>query len=605
MVVFSSAAARATNVSGFDTSDSEEEPGEVIESAPPLKVGEERVISNSRLKKKLVKQGCGWESPAFGDEATVHYVGALLDGSTFFSTKDRGEPLTIKLGHDEIAKGLDDGIITMKKGEIASFTLPFDRDGGTAGEESNPSSARQFEVELVSWIPVTDICKDGGIIKRVLSKGYSDEQPSDPDEVIVKYEAKLADGCVVARSPAEGFEFYIKDGHLCSALPKVLKTMTRGEKAAVIVQPKYAFGEQGMGTTNDYSAVDSSATLYIDLELVSFKPVIDVTGDSKVLKKILNEGEGIRRPSEGSTVSVRYTGMLEDGTIFEKKGFKDGAPYEFVIDEEQVVAGLDKAAATMKKGEKSVVTIRPEFGFGNNEAKQELAVIPASSTVIYEVEMVDFTKEKEPFEMDSHEKIAAAEKKKEEGNKLFKSEKYWQAANRYDKAADYVNEDKDFSDEVQNQAKSLRVSCWLNHAACSLKLSDFREVVKLCSKVLDIESHNIKALFRRAQAYVELYDLDLADFDVKKALDIDPNNREVILLLKTLKQHQAESNKRDAKLYSNMFSRMRKEPEMESKRLKIDNTASDKKEEGHERIDMGTSEVSADAANDNMVVDSH
>lgn len=35
----------------------------------------------------------------------------------------------------------------------------------------------------------------------------------------------------------------------------------------------------------------------------------------------------------------------------------------------------------------------------------------------------------------------------------------------------------------------------------------------------------MKALYRRAQAYMELADLDLAEFDVKKALEIDPNNR--------------------------------------------------------------------------------
>lgn len=35
----------------------------------------------------------------------------------------------------------------------------------------------------------------------------------------------------------------------------------------------------------------------------------------------------------------------------------------------------------------------------------------------------------------------------------------------------------------------------------------------------------MKALYRRAQAYIELSDLDLAEFDIKKALEIDPENR--------------------------------------------------------------------------------
>lgn len=43
--------------------------------------------------------------------------------------------------------------------------------------------------------------------------------------------------------------------------------------------------------------------LNIDIELVSFKPVIDVTGDGKVLKKILKEGESTSSAHEGATVT--------------------------------------------------------------------------------------------------------------------------------------------------------------------------------------------------------------------------------------------------------------------------------------------------------------
>lgn len=44
-------------------------------------------------------------------------------------------------------------------------------------------------------------------------------------------------------------------------------------------------------------------------------------------------------------------------------------------------------------------------------------------------------------------------------------------------------------------------------------------------QVLDIESYNVKALYRRAKAFMENADLDLAELDIKKALEIDPGNR--------------------------------------------------------------------------------
>lgn len=59
---------------------------------------------------------------------------------------------------------------------------------------------------------------------------------------------------------------------------------------------------------------------------------------------------------------------------------------------EQVIAGLDRVAATMKMGERAIVTISHEYGFGNVEAKRDLATIPSCAKLYYEVEMMDFIK---------------------------------------------------------------------------------------------------------------------------------------------------------------------------------------------------------------------
>ncbi|CAK7347404.1 unnamed protein product [Dovyalis caffra] len=555
-----------------DEEDLDEEPGEVIESAPPLEVGEEREIGNSGIKKKLLKRGLGWETPEFNDEVTIHYVGTLLDGTKFDSTRDTDSSVTIKLGQGEVVAGLDRGIITMKKGECALFTLPPELGFGVAGRDVvQPNSFVQFEVELASWITVVDVSKDGGIIKKIVGKGEKNERPGDLDEVLVKYQVALADGSIVAKTPVEGVEFCVKDGHLCPALLKAIMTMKRGEKVKLIVQPQYAFGQEGKDASSDaIHPVPPNSTLYIDLELISFKVVIDVIGDAKVFKKILKEGEGSLVANEGATVTVSYTARLEDGTVIEKKGIDDEQPLQFITDEEQVIAGLDRAVATMKKGEQAILTVNPEYGFGSIETKRDLAVVPPSSILVYEVEMLDFIKEKTPWEMNSQEKIKAAEGKKEEGNLLFKSGKYQRAGKKYDKAASYVGEDESFEDDEQKLVAALRVTCWLNGAACSLKLNDFQGAINLCSKVLDIEFHNIKALYRRAQAFIKTADLVSAEMDIKKALDVDPQNREVKLIQKKLKQLKAESNKRDAKLYSNMFAYMEKQSSALTKKLKVE-----------------------------------
>jgi FK506-binding protein 4/5 len=63
-----------------------------------------------------------------------------------------------------------------------------------------------------------------------------------------------------------------------------------------------AFGEKGKPASGNEGAVPPNATLQITLELVSWKTVSEVTDDKKVIKKILKEGEGYERPSDGAVV---------------------------------------------------------------------------------------------------------------------------------------------------------------------------------------------------------------------------------------------------------------------------------------------------------------
>lgn len=524
-----------------------------------MKVGEEKEIGKQGLKKKLVKEGEGWDRPETGDEVEVHYTGTLLNGEKFDSSRDRGTPFKFKLGQGEVIKGWDQGIKTMKKGENAILTIPPELAYGETGSPPKipPNATLQFDVELLSWASVNDICKDGGIFKKVLVEGQKWENPKDLDLVLVKYEARLEDGTVISKS--DGAEFPVKDGHFCPALSRAVKTMKKGEKVLLTVKPQYGFGEQGRPASGVEGAVPPNATLHIDLELVSWKTVTLIGDDKKILKTVLKEGEGYERPNDGAVVRVRLVGKLEDGTVFTKKGHEGDEPFEFKTDEEQAIEGLDITVVTMKKGEVALARIPPERAFGSTETKLDLAVVPANSRVYYEVELVSFEKEKESWDLKSNtEKIEAAAKKKDEGNVWFKMGKYAKASKRYDKAAKYIEYDSSFTEDEKKQSKALKINIKLNNAACKLRLKEYKEAEKLCTKVLELESTNVKALYRRAQAYTELVDLELAEMDIKKALEIDPDNRDVKMAYKALKDKVKEYNKRDAKLYGNMFAKWRK-----------------------------------------------
>ncbi|KAG8371694.1 hypothetical protein BUALT_Bualt13G0114900 [Buddleja alternifolia] len=302
-------------------------------------------FKNQRLKKKIVKKGDASDAPRNGDVIQVHYTGTLLDGTKFDSSRNSREPFTFTLGQGQVIKGLDEGIKTMNKGENAIFTIPPRLAYGESGSPPAipPNATLQFDVELLSWSK--DIYKDGGIFKKILKDREKWAIPKDPDEVLVKYEARLEDGTVISKS--DGVEFTVLEDHFCPGLSKAIKTMKKGEK--VLVKPQYGFGEKGKPASSDEEVVPPNATLNI----VSWKRVSKVTDDKKVVKKILRAGKGYEGSNDIIPISpVKFVGMpQQNGTIFDRKDHGDDESDLFEFKTDEVIEGLDWVVRTMSKGE--------------------------------------------------------------------------------------------------------------------------------------------------------------------------------------------------------------------------------------------------------------
>lgn len=87
----------------------------------------------------------------------------------------------------------------------------------------------------------------------------------------------------------------------------------------------------------------------------------------------------------GKTVSVHYTGMLPDGTVFDSSVSR-GEPIVFTLGSGQVIAGWDQGLVGMKVGGKRQLIIPPDMGYGSQGAG---GVIPPNATLIFDVELVD------------------------------------------------------------------------------------------------------------------------------------------------------------------------------------------------------------------------
>lgn len=57
--------------------------------------------------------------PKPGDTVTIHYVGTLLNGNKFDSSRDRGDPFVTQIGVGRVIKGWDEGVPQLSLGEKA------------------------------------------------------------------------------------------------------------------------------------------------------------------------------------------------------------------------------------------------------------------------------------------------------------------------------------------------------------------------------------------------------------------------------------------------------------------------------------------------------
>jgi FKBP-type peptidyl-prolyl cis-trans isomerase len=131
-------------------------------------LGETIELAGDRLTKKVTREGRGPRVPS-GSQVRVHYTGKLTDGTTFDSSRTRGQPLVFVVGQGNVIAGWDRGLQTMTTGEQAVLTIAPEFGYGSRGVGPIPPNATLiFEVELIDWQEPTALSKAWPLITRTL-----------------------------------------------------------------------------------------------------------------------------------------------------------------------------------------------------------------------------------------------------------------------------------------------------------------------------------------------------------------------------------------------------------------------------------------------------
>ncbi|XP_005517649.1 PREDICTED: peptidyl-prolyl cis-trans isomerase D [Pseudopodoces humilis] len=151
--------------------------------------------------------------------------------------------------------------------------------------------------------------------------------------------------------------------------------------------------------------------------------------------------------------------------------------------------------------------------------------------------------------------VAIAEDTKNIGNTFFKSQNWAAAAKKYSKSLRYVEASEAVAEEADKpKLKTIALTCVLNIGACKLKLSDWQGAIESCSEVLKIDPANTKALYRRAQGWQGIKDLDQALADLKKAHEIAPEDKAIQTETLKIKQKIKAQKEKEKAAYAKMFA---------------------------------------------------
>ena len=108
---------------------------------------------------------------------------------------------------------------------------------------------------------------------------------------------------------------------------------------------------------------------------------VTLPSGTKYIDEVVGAGPEAK---SGSTLSVHYTGTLENGKQFDSS--RGRGPFTLTLGQHRVIKGWEEGLLGMKKGGKRKLIIPGDQGYGERGAPPD---IPPNATLVFETELMD------------------------------------------------------------------------------------------------------------------------------------------------------------------------------------------------------------------------
>lgn len=144
---------------------------------------------------------------------------------------------------------------------------------------------------------------------------------------------------------------------------------------------------------------------------------------------------------------------------------------------------------------------------------------------------------------------------KESGNQFYRKGQFTKSAHKYKKCTRYYKHFKDATKEEpeSKRLEEIQLLNLTNLAATELKIELYDDVKSTCDEAISLESHNVKALYRRGIANIKLNNFENAVDDLTEALRLETGNREVLKELEYAKKLLKDYRDIEKIKYQKMF----------------------------------------------------